>query len=78
MIYKVICTTTSVAETFVKARSKKEAIEIAEHNGVFAEEKEEVIDTEVTVAEVIKEHPRGQIVNTKYGYIDADKKRHRI
>jgi hypothetical protein len=77
MIYKVICSTVSVSEALVQARSKKEAVRIAQDNSVFSEAKEEVVGAEYETEE-IGDHPKGHIVFTKTGYIDADKKRHKI
>lgn len=78
MIYKVIMTCTTVAETLVQADSLEEAIQISQDNDCFRDAKAEVEETDYTAEAIGKRHPKGRIVNTKDGYIDADKKHHEI
>lgn len=77
MIYRVICTTITVSEAFIEADSREQAIEIADDGSFMSDQKEEVVDTTYRAIKESK-HPKGRIVYTNTGYIDADKKRHRI
>jgi hypothetical protein len=72
--YSVRLVTTSVAEMVIKAKNKRQAVEIANMEHIdWSQKKEEVINQEFD-ASMLKERPKGEIIMTNTGYIDSDDK----